>query len=122
MLEFLQNFEALYRYFIIISYILSIIGAALIVYAFFVLSLIAFTIVKAKNLTPFKAIHIFSVIEVYVFLCVLIGIILSSKIYGILLFKTLLFGIIVLFNGITATRLIAKTAYFYSMRKKTKEV
>jgi hypothetical protein len=117
-LEFLQNFHFTYNVFILTQYLLQIFGTALILYIFGIFCLIVFTLFKSKNLDTIKALHTVSIVEVYCFTGIIIGVILTSKIYGLLFFKILLFLIIVIFNGVTVTRLLAKTAYFYNLRFK----
>jgi hypothetical protein len=118
MFEFFQNFDSLYSIFSIAKYSFKIIGILLIVYTFLIFCITAFVILRLKTDNPFQIIHIVSVIDVYTFICFLLGVVCVASIFGLLTVKIALFGIIVLFNGITATRLFAKTAYFYSMRTK----
>ena len=113
-----MKFDNIYDALLIASYILGIVGAAIILYLCFVFCLITFTLIRTKNLTPIKIIHIFSVVEVYCMVCFLIAILFIAKIKGLLILKVIVFGLIIIFNGITATRLIAKTAYFYNLRFK----
>lgn len=120
-LEFFRNFENVEGILAITNYIFTIVGMALIVYVFGIFSVITFTLFKTKNLDTIKAIHITSVVEVYAFVCFIIGILMVFKFEALILPKFFLFILIVIFNGITATRLIAKTAYFHSLRfKKSK--
>ena len=122
-LEFLAKLENAYKFFSMLDYALTLIGVAFIVYAFFVFFLTTFCLLRTKNLHPLKAIHAISITEVYAFVCGIFGIILILNIYNLLFFKILLFLIIVIFNAITVTRLIAKTAYFYDLKQsKTQEV
>jgi hypothetical protein len=118
MFEFFQNFDSLGGIFTIANYGFRIIGISLIIYTFLIFCITAFVILRLKTDNPFQIIHIVSVIDVYTFICFLLGVACVANIFGILSIKIALFGIIVLFNGITATRLFAKTAYFYSMRAK----
>lgn len=112
------NFENIYDVFIITSYILSLVGIAIIFYVCFVFCLVTFSLARTKNLTPIKIIHIFSVIETYCMMCFLIAILFIAKVKGLIILKIIIFGLIVIFNGITVTRLVAKTAYFYNLRFK----
>lgn len=107
--------EILNSSFHVIDYILSIAGFALIIYAFYIFSIVVFSLFRLKDISAMKVIHIASIIEVYAFVCFLIGVILISKMHGLIVFKTLLFGMIVVFNGITVIRLISKTAYFHKL-------
>lgn len=120
MSKFLESFPFLQSIFEVVSNILSVSGLLLMTYVFCILCIIAIAILRLKVNNPFKVIHIVSVVEVYIFICFLLAIILIAKVHGLLLLKFILFGIIVAFNGITATRLVAKTAYFYGMRSKGK--
>lgn len=113
-LDFLQNFQIIQ----IAKSLLFFIGVALLLYVVAIVCLVLFTLFKSKNLDVIKAIHILSVIDVYAIVCFIIGIIFVAKIYNIVFFKFLLYLIIVIFNGITVTRLVAKTAYFYNLRFK----
>lgn len=115
-LEFLKSFEVPYNILLIINYLFGIIGVSLIVYVFCMFCVITFTLFKTKDVQPIKAIHIMSIVEVYAIVCLILGIILISKSNGLMTAKMLLFIFIIIFNGITATRLISKTAYFYNLR------
>ena len=115
-LEFLKSFEVPYNILLIINYLFGIIGVSLIVYVFCMFCVITFTLFKTKDVQPIKAIHIMSIVEVYAIVCLILGIILISKSNGLMTAKLLLFIFIIIFNGITATRLISKTAYFYNLR------
>jgi hypothetical protein len=117
-LDFLQNFQTTYNIFLIAEYLLDIFGTALILYVFGIFCLICLTLFKSKNLDTIKALHSISVVEVYCFTGIVLGVVFTSKTYGLLFFKIFLFLLIVIFNGITATRLVAKTAYFYNLRFK----
>ena len=116
-LEFLAKLENAYKFFSMLDYALTLIGVAFIVYAFFVFFLTTFCLLRTNNLHPLKAIHAISITEVYSFVCGIFGIILILNIYNLLFFKILLFLIIVIFNAVTVTRLIAKTAYFYDLKQ-----
>jgi hypothetical protein len=117
-LDFFQNFHFFVNFFPIINYILVIVGSAIVLYVVGIFYLSAYSLFRSKNLDAIKAIHIVSVIEVYAIACFIFGITLVTKIPNLMFLKLVLFLIIVIFNGITATRLIAKTAYFYNLRFK----
>ena len=116
-LDFLAKLQNKYNFFTTLDYILTLSGVVFTIYAFFVFSLTTFCLIRTHNLNPLKAIHIVSITEVYAFVCGIFGIILILNIYNLLFFKILLFLVIVIFNAITVTRLIAKTAYFYDLRE-----
>jgi hypothetical protein len=120
--KFSDAFDTLYQVFFIVSYFLEIVGIALILYGILMFALVTFTLLKLKNINTLKVIHALSITEVYAFICLLMGILFVSKIYGLLTLKILLFGIIVIFNGITVTRLIAKTYYFHNLNSKEKDL
>ena len=84
--------------------------------------MITFSLFRTKNLSSMKSIHILSVVEVYAFMSGILGIILILNIYNLLLFKILLFLLLVIFNAVTVTRLVAKTAYFYNLRHSKKSL
>lgn len=113
-----MKLDALYNILVVTNYILSIIGVAIILYLCFIFCLITFTLARTKQLTAIKILHIFSVVEIYCIVCFLIAILFVAKIKGLLILKVILFGLVVIFNGITATRLLAKTAFFYNLRFK----
>lgn len=104
----------------IVKNILACMGLGLIFYAFTIFIIVSVSLLKVKEINTFKVVHILSVIDVYTFICLLIGIILSSCLYGIITLKIVLFSLVIIFNGITVTRLIAKTSYFYNMHSKNK--
>ena len=119
-LDFLKNFDEAYHFISKLDYALSILGSVFILYAVFIFLISTVSLFRTKNLDTLKAIHILSITEVYAFVCGVIGVILISNIYNILLFKILLFLILVIFNAVTVTRLIAKTGYFYNLKVATK--
>lgn len=120
LLEFIAQFPVLYPLFTIVNYILGIVGVSLIIYTFSIFFTVIKSLIRTKDINTIKIIHILSAVEVYAFICFLIGIALVSKIFGLIFLKLILFGIIVIFNGITVTRLVAKTSYFYNMHSKNK--
>ncbi len=114
----LEKFQTFYNMLFVAEYLLNIFAVALICYIIAILSLVVFTLFRTKNLETLKALHIISIVEVYCFTGLIIGSVIVAKIYGLSLAKIFLFLMIVIFNGITATRLIGKTAYFYNLRFK----
>ncbi len=119
-LDFLKNFDEAYHFVSKLDYALSIIGSIFILYAVFIFLISTISLFRTKKLDTLQAIHIISITEVYGFVCGVIGVVLISNIYNILLFKIFLFLVLVIFNAVTATRLIAKTGYFYNLKVATK--
>jgi multisubunit Na+/H+ antiporter MnhG subunit len=115
-LEFLQNLELAYQLVDGLDYVLSIVGALFIVYGTIVFAILCFALFRTKNLDALKAIHILSSAEVYAFVCGVIGVVLISNIYNLTLVKIFLFLVLLIFNGVTSVRLMAKTAYFLKLK------